>query len=91
MYLCIVSDTQAKQYFSSTESLRSHVKQVLGSETVYNEDGLYIQKISDDTTWGKYTGTYTVPEGQYLTRFFFLSEEYIGGGLAGNPTRQLPG
>lgn len=86
MYLCIVSDTRAKQYFSSTESLRSHVKQVLGNETVYNEGGLYIQKISDDTTWGKYTGTYTVPEGQYLTRFFFLSEEYTGGGLAGNPT-----
>lgn len=86
MYLCIVSDTQAMQYFSNTESLRSHVKQMLGNKAVYNEDGLYIQKISDDTTWGKYTGTYTVPEGQYLTRFFFLSEEYTGGGLAGNPT-----
>lgn len=86
MYLCIVSDTQATQYFNSTESLRSHVKQVLGNATVYNEDGLYIQKISDGTTWGKYTGTYTVPKGQYLTRFFFLSEEYTGGGLAGNPT-----
>lgn len=86
MYLCIVSDTQAMQYFSSTEGLRSHVKQMLGNKAVYNEDGLYIQKISDGTTWGKYTGTYTVPEGQYLTRFFFLSEEYTGGGLAGNPT-----
>lgn len=86
MYLCIVSDTRAMQYFSSTESLRSHVKQVLGNKAVYNEDGLYIEKISDGTTWGKYTGTYTVPEGQYLTRFFFLSEEYTGGGLAGNPT-----
>lgn len=86
MYLCIVSDTRATQYFSSTESLRSHVKQVLGNEAVYDKDGLYIQKISDGTTWGKYTGTYTVPAGQYLTRFFFLSEEYTGGGLAGNPT-----
>ena len=86
MYLCIVSDTQAMQYFSSTESLRSHVKQMLGNKAVYNKDGLYIQKISDGTTWGKYAGTYTVPEGQYLTRFFFLSEEYTGGGLAGNPT-----
>lgn len=86
MYLCIVSDTRAMQNFSSTESLRSHVKQMLGNATVYDADGLYIQKISDDTTWGKYTGTYTVPEGQYLTRFFFLSEEYTGGGYAGNPT-----
>lgn len=86
MYLCIVSDTRATQYFSNTESLRSHVKQVLGNATVYDADGLYIEKISDGTTWGKYTGTYTVPEGQYLTRFFFLSEEYTGGGLAGNPT-----
>ena len=86
MYLCIVSDTQAMQYFSNTESLRSHVKQMLGNKAVYNKDGLYIQKISDGTTWGKYAGTYTVPEGQYLTRFFFLSEEYTGGGLAGNPT-----
>lgn len=86
MYLCIVSDTRAMQNFSSTESLRSHVKQMLGNAAVYDADGLYIQKISDDTTWGKYTGTYTVPEGQYLTRFFFLSEEYTGGGYAGNPT-----
>lgn len=86
MYLCIVSDTRATQYFSNTESLRSHVKQVLGNAVVYDADGLYIEKISDGTTWGKYTGTYTVPEGQYLTRFFFLSEEYTGGGLAGNPT-----
>lgn len=86
MYLCIVSDTRAMQNFSSTESLRSHVKQMLGNAAVYDADGLYIQKISDDTTWGKYTGTYTVPKGQYLTRFFFLSEEYTGGGYAGNPT-----
>lgn len=86
MYLCIVSDTRAKQYFNNTESLRSHVKKVLGNKAVYNEDGLYIQKISDGTTWGKYTGTYTVPKGQYLTRFFFLSEEYKGGGYAGKPT-----
>ena len=86
MYLCIVSDTRATQNFSSTESLRSHVKQMLGNAAVYDANGLYIQKISDDTTWGKYTGTYTVPEGQYLTRFFFLSEEYTGGGYAGNPT-----
>lgn len=86
MYLCIVSDTQATQYFNSTENLRSHVKRVLGNNTVYNADGIYIEKISDGTTWGKYAGTYTVPEGQYLTRFFFLSEEYTGGGRAGDPT-----
>lgn len=86
MYLCIVSDTRAMQYFSNTESLRSHVKQVLGNNTVYNADGIYIEKISDGTTWGKYAGTYTVPEEQHLTRFLFLSEEYTGGGLAGNPT-----
>lgn len=86
MYLCIVSDTRAKQYFDNTESLRLHVKKVLGNAAVHDADGLYIQKISDGTTWGKYTGTYTVPEGQYLTRFFFLSEEYKGGGYAGNPT-----
>lgn len=50
MYLCIVSDTRAMQYFSNTESLRSHVKQVLGNATVHDADGLYIQKISDGTT-----------------------------------------
>ena len=86
MYLCIVSDTMAEQYFDSTEDLRSHVKSVLGNATVYNENGIYIQKIADGPEWGKYSGTYTVPEGQYLTRYFFLSEEYRGSGLAGNPT-----
>ena len=36
--------------------------------------GATVQKITDDNQkWYTHTGTYEVPEGQYLTRFFFVS------------------
>lgn len=36
------------------------------------------------TDWVKYTGNYTVPKGQYLTRFFFAAAYAQGGNAAGN-------
>lgn len=37
-----------------------------------------------NTAWGFYTGTYTVPAGQTLTRFAFRSVSAAGGPAAGN-------
>ncbi|MCD7905849.1 MAG: hypothetical protein LUG24_09920 [Clostridiales bacterium] len=36
------------------------------------------------TEWINYSGDYTVPNSQYLTRFFFVAESSSGGGAAGN-------
>ncbi|MBD8006103.1 isopeptide-forming domain-containing fimbrial protein [Bacillus norwichensis] len=45
-----------------------------------------IEQMSDgNTKWGTYTGTYTVPEGQTVTRFGFEAVSTAGGNLgAGN-------
>ncbi|MFD5558504.1 isopeptide-forming domain-containing fimbrial protein [Streptomyces sp. NPDC127068] len=37
-----------------------------------------------NTAWGFYTGTYTVPAGQTLTRFAFRSVSSVGGATSGN-------
>ncbi|MGW1146486.1 DUF11 domain-containing protein, partial [Streptomyces sp. NPDC002454] len=37
-----------------------------------------------NTAWGYYTGTYTVPTGQTLTRFAFRSVSSVGGPSVGN-------
>jgi uncharacterized repeat protein (TIGR01451 family) len=37
-----------------------------------------------NTAWGYYTGTYTVPAGQTLTRFAFRSVSSVGGASVGN-------
>ncbi|MCD8215244.1 MAG: hypothetical protein LUC97_06365 [Clostridiales bacterium] len=36
------------------------------------------------TEWVNYSGDYTVPDSQYLTRFFFVAESATGGSSAGN-------
>lgn len=89
MYLCIMPKGMADtlntptENISATANLRNHVKDLLGVQTTYNDptQGVYIQKIQDDTTWGTYSGEYIVPNRQYLTSFFFISEAYDGIGV----------
>lgn len=74
MYLCIMPERTARQY-SSTESLRNLAIAQIGNNVSSMDPttGIYVQKIQDNANWGTYTGAYTVPDGQYLTRFFFIS------------------
>lgn len=34
--------------------------------------------------WSYYTGSYNVPEGQYVTRFWFIATDAVGGTTRGN-------
>ncbi len=84
MYLCIMPKVMADKEATTTQALRNYVKTLLGEEyTTYNDatQGIYIEKIQDGTTWGTYSGEYTVPNRQYLTSFFFISEWYEGNGV----------
>lgn len=74
MYLCIMPESTAR-YYSTTESLRKLAMEKIGNSdsSMDSTTGIYVQKIQDNANWGTYTGTYTVPDGQYLTRFFFIS------------------
>lgn len=53
----------------------SKARQIQSAINEYqNRDGVYIQYITDDTgDWEQYSGHYTVGDGQYLTRFFFVA------------------
>jgi GEVED domain/Secretion system C-terminal sorting domain len=47
--------------------------------------GVVIQTASDsNNAWGVYSGIYTVPAGQYVTRFSFQSVSSVGGASIGN-------
>ena len=39
---------------------------------------------SQNSVWTVYKGSYTVPEGQYVTRFFFVGRNAAGGSTVGN-------
>lgn len=76
MYLCIMPEYMARQeQYQNTATLRNLAIEKIGSGTSYTDPatGVYVQKIQDTASWGTYTGTYSVPDGQYLTRFFFIS------------------
>ncbi|PAE86754.1 hypothetical protein CHH72_22020, partial [Shouchella clausii] len=55
----------------------------IGQSTDNPYDTEIIEQMSDgNTAWGTYTGTYTVPAGQTVTRFGFEAVSTAGGSLA---------
>lgn len=83
MFLCILPDTEGSKY-STTDALRAHIRELLGDGTEYydRESGIYVKKLTDKAVWGQYSGTYYIPEGQHLTRYFFVSEEVTAGSVS---------
>ena len=83
MFLCILPDTEGSMY-STTDALREHIRELLalgdGTEYYDRERGIYVKKLTDKAVdgWGQYSGTYYIPEGQHLTRYFFVSEKVSG-------------
>ena len=72
MYVIIMSAEQAKNYETQDEI------EDLAALWKWNPDaipeGCQIWELkTDNTEWKFYEGSYTVPEGQYLTRFFFAA------------------
>lgn len=73
MYVLIMSTELAEKYNVTTQD---KVNQVLADirrgGTTY--PGARVETItSDNISWHQYSGTYQVQDGQYLTRFFFVS------------------
>ena len=85
MFLCILPDTEGSKY-STTDALRAHIRELLalgdGTEYYDRESGIYVKKLTDKAVWGQYSGTYYIPEGQHLTRYFFMSEEVSAGSVS---------
>lgn len=81
MYVIIAAANQA-QYITSQEQVNTLVNAAYGNydgaeHTAYvdgKEVTFRIWEIRDtNEAWGTWSGMYTVPEGQYLTRFFFAA------------------
>ncbi len=62
------------------KSKRTEIENALAGSVTVNGESVPISnyvvdgRISDDkVSWGVHTGTYTVPKGQYVSRFFFVA------------------
>lgn len=83
MYLVIDSANASSELagLTTTAQLNTKIESLLNGKDVYENNGLYIEKIADtrDTStgvdWFSHSGTYRVPEGQYVTRFYFVSAD----------------
>lgn len=83
MYLVIDSANSSSELsgLTTTAQLNTKIESLLNGKDVYENNGLYIEKIADtrdtstDVDWFKHSGTYKVPEGQYVTRFYFVSAD----------------
>lgn len=83
MYLVIDSDSTSNELagLTTTDQLNTKIESLLNGKDVYENNGLYIEKIADTrdsssgTDWFSHAGTYKVPDGQYVTRFYFVSAD----------------
>ncbi len=85
MYLLIAPADGASGY-TTQEQLNRLIEQIQRNEDYYASLGYYLYEISDDNdNWYYYSSNtqeasaYTVPEGQYLTRFFFVAGDTASG------------
>lgn len=69
MYVVIMSTALAEQYDVTTQAA---VQKVINNPSAY--PGADVATITDNAVkWYYHTGEYTVPDGQYLTRYFFVA------------------
>lgn len=69
MYVVIMSTKLAEQYDVTTQAA---VLDVVNSPSKY-PGAIVKQCTTDNTAWVYHSGTSQIPEGQYLTRFFFVA------------------
>lgn len=87
------SDTMRVVIMSAPEAVASSITNQSAMEKLWTEhpeyfqiaDGLTSADITDGPAdWKTYSGEYQVPDGQYLTRFFFVAVSAAGGATQGN-------
>ena len=71
MYVLIMP-TKLAENINNQADVERVIRAINKGDETYK--GATVQEITDDNQkWYTHTGTYEVPEGQYLTRFFFVS------------------
>lgn len=71
MYVLIMP-TKLAENINNQADVERVIRAINNGDETYK--GATVQEITDDNQkWYTHTGTYEVPEGQYLTRFFFVS------------------
>lgn len=74
MALVIMPANEADVLTAQLEEASNDPSQIEEILDQYKNQGGYVEYITDGTSsWSYHSGTYTVPEDQYLTRFFFVA------------------
>ena len=69
MYVVIMSTKDAEKYDVTTQEKVEYIV-----NHIEDFPGVYVREITDgNTSWGTHNGYYNVPDGQYLTRLFFVA------------------
>ena len=83
MYL-VIAPTSEVANITTQEQLRSLIERIQANPSQYN--GFYVKEVTSDwDSWHHYSSEnydsspYEVPEGQYLTRFFFVAGQTDSG------------
>lgn len=75
MALVIMPVGDAEDLTRELENVSEDPEAIKGILQSYANKG-FIKYMTDESgSWSDYSGTYTVPEGQYVTRFFFVAVE----------------
>ncbi len=89
MFLVIAPTKEVKD-ITKQEDLRRLIANIQANREDYAKQGYFLKdNIKDNSArWKQYTGDYVVPEGQYLTTFFFVAgdtaEKSAQGATLGN-------
>ncbi|MDY4469230.1 MAG: hypothetical protein SPE28_01705, partial [Eubacteriales bacterium] len=79
----VIAPLSEVENLTEQDALRKYIDDKLNGAAEYNGDGVFIKTFqSDNTTWGTYTGSYIVPDGQFATRYFFVAMDTHAGNLS---------
>jgi|GEM_PF-3127949 len=70
----VIAPTSLVKNITSQDALTDLINEIKSNPTTYGNQGYFLSSMKDSSgQWKRYAGEYTVPEGQYLTSFFFVA------------------
>lgn len=89
MALVIMPVDKAEELTAALEEVSGNPDRIRELLNSYDQYGEVVYITDKQGVWGTHRGTYTVEDGQYVTRFFFVAVDAAGGSTQGNLLDQV--